>query len=95
MEANMSNSQHFQQIEAKLTEILTLVNNVLTPEQINDLKMYINASEWGLALETLCDFLYEDELPISESAYQLLEQVGISLEMESQTWELLKSQISN
>jgi len=47
-----------------------------------------------LALETLCDILIEDELPVNLKTYNLLEEAGTALNMDEQTWEVLKVQIN-
>lgn len=80
-------------IENRLNELLSLVSNVLSESQRDDIQMFINASEWGLALETICEFLYEDELPLSEKAYELCREVGMGMSLDSSNWEVLKPQV--
>ncbi len=50
----------------------------------------IHAGEWNLALETLCDILIEEEITRDLKAYELLQEVGNILNMERETWEMLK-----
>jgi hypothetical protein len=50
----------------------------------------IHAGEWDLALETLCDLLIKEEITIDLKAYELLQEVGNILNMERETWEMLK-----
>ena len=50
----------------------------------------IHAGEWNLALETLSDLLIEEEITIDLKAYELLQEVGNILNMERETWEMLK-----
>ncbi len=47
-----------------------------------------------LALETLCDILIEEEISIDLKSYELLQEVGNILNMERQTWEMLKVQVT-
>ncbi|MEG4854903.1 hypothetical protein QUB10_28960 [Microcoleus sp. B5-D4] len=47
-----------------------------------------------MALETLCDILIEEEIPLNLKAYQLLQEVGNILNMERETWEMLKVQVT-
>ena len=54
----------------------------------------IHAGEWNLALETLCDILIEEEIPIDLKSYELLQEVGNILNMERETWEMLKVQVA-
>jgi len=91
----MTNETNSTKITNKLNEALSQAKDVLSENQINDIEMYIKAGEWGLALETLCDFLYEDDLPISLKAYNLLQEVGLILEIDRQNWEILKEQVVN
>ena len=47
----------------KLNEVLTQLKEVFSDNQIEFLQSYINAGEWNLALEILCDILIEEEIP--------------------------------
>jgi hypothetical protein len=78
----------------KLNEVLTQLKEVFSDGQIEFLQSYINAGEWNLALETLCDILIEEEIPIDLKAYELLQEVGNILNMERETWEMLKVQVT-
>jgi len=78
----------------KLNEVLAQLKEVFSGAQIEFLQSYINAGEWNLALETLCDILIEEEIPIDLKAYELLQEVGNILNMERETWEMLKVQVT-
>ena len=78
----------------KLNEVLAQLKEVFSDAQIEFLQSYINAGEWNLALETLCDILIEEEIPIDLKAYELLQEVGNILNMERETWEMLKVQVT-
>ncbi|MGB3262867.1 MAG: MafI family immunity protein, partial [Microcoleus sp.] len=54
----------------------------------------IQAGEWNLALEILCDILIEEEIPIDLKGYELLQEVGNILNMEREIWEMLKVQVT-
>lgn len=79
----------------KLNEALSIVSEVLSKAQKKDIIMFINAGEWEPALETLCEFLYEEEFPITLKAYGLLQEVGSLLKLNKNLWENLKNQISD
>ena len=74
----------------KLNEVLAQLKEVFSDTQIEFLQSYIYAGEWNLALEILCDILIEEEIPIDLNSYELLEEVGNILNMERETWEMLK-----
>lgn len=79
----------------KLNEVLLLVNNDLTKNQVDDVHLYIDSGEWFLAWETLCDFLYEEKITISSKIYNLLEEIGFILQLGSPAWEALKERVNN
>ena len=66
----------------------------LSDTQIELMVSDIQAGEWNLALETLCDILIEEEIPINLKAYELLQEVGNILNMERETWEMLKVHVT-
>ena len=80
-------------IVRKIDEVLNHLSNVLTETQINSISSLNHAGEWHLSLEILCENLYEDELPISKQAYELLEEIGSTIKVEKDYWQVLKPQI--
>ncbi len=84
----------YKVVENKLSEALALVSDILSENQTESIQSYIKAGEWNLAVETLCDILSEDELPVNLKTYNLLEEAGVALNMDRETWELLKVQIN-
>ncbi|NJK67192.1 MAG: MafI family immunity protein [Microcoleus sp. SU_5_3] len=78
----------------KLNEVLAQLKESLSDTQIEFLQSYINAGEWNLALETLCDLLIEEEIPLNLRGYELLQEVGNILNMDRKTWEMLKIQVT-
>ena len=77
-------------VESKLNKVINIVKPQLSDTQIKFLVSDIHAGEWNLALETLCDILIEEEITIDLKAYELLQEVGNILNMERETWEMLK-----
>ena len=77
-------------VESKLNEIINFVKPQLSDTQIEFLVSDIHAGEWKLALETLCDIIIEEEITRDLKAYELLQEVGNILNMERETWEMLK-----
>ena len=84
----------YKLVESKLNEVINIVKPQLSEAQIEFLVSDIQAGEWNLALEILCDILIEEEIPINLKSYELLQQVGNILNMESETWEMLKVQVA-
>jgi hypothetical protein len=84
----------YKVIENKLHQVINIVKPQLSKTQIEFMVSDIHAGEWNLALETLCDILIEEEIPIDLKSYELLQEVGNILNMERQTWEMLKVQVT-
>jgi hypothetical protein len=80
--------------ESKLNEVINIVKLQLSDNQIEFLVSDIQAGEWNLALETSCDILIEEEISIDLKGYELLQEVGDMLNMERETWEMLKVQVA-
>ena len=80
-------------IVRKIDEVLNHLSNVLTETQVNSISSLNHAGEWHLSLETMCDILYEYELLISRQVYELIEEIGSTLNVDKDYWEVLKPQI--
>ena len=81
-------------VESKLNEMINIVTPQLSDTQIEFLVSDLHAGEWNLALETLCEILIEEEIPINLRGYELLQEVGNILNMERETWEMLKVEVT-
>ena len=55
---------------------------------------FIEVGEWGLALETMCDLLYEYEVSISSETFRLIQETSRLLQTDKKIWEELSPQIS-
>ena len=75
--------------EGLLRRAAILITSISDSQQA-DIVEYIDANELGLALDTLCAFLYEDDLHLSHEAYHLLAKAGNALGIEMRVWEKLK-----
>jgi hypothetical protein len=77
-----------------LQEAIPLVSDALKrtdyPERVKDIYEYIEFNEGGIALEILCENLYEFSCPIPRRAYELIEKAGTGMKMDKKRWELLK-----
>ena len=82
-------------IVEKLSEAMSNLAEVIPKVRREDISIYINAGEWGLALEFICEFLYEYELPITAKAYRLLEEAEGLMNAKLDLLDALKSQIED
>ena len=84
----------YKLVENKLDQVIEIVKPQLSETQREFIISDIHAGEWNLALETLCDILIEEEIPIDLKSYELLQEVGNILNVERETWEMLKVQVT-
>lgn len=84
----------YKLVESKLNEVINILKPQLSETQIEFMVSDIQAGEWNLALEILCDILIEEEIPINLKGYELLQEVGNILNVERETWEMLKVQVT-
>ena len=77
----------YRQLEIKLLDLLGRVSDRLTTENIEFGRDLIEAhGEYGVALEMICDWLTEDDLPISPEEYELIS--GVAETMEASDWSM-------
>ena len=84
----------YKLVESKLHQFIDIVKPQLSETQIEFIVSDIQAGEWNLALETLCDILIEEDIPLDLRGYELLQEVGNILNVERETWEMLKVQVT-
>ncbi len=78
-----------REIQVNLQELAVSLNQTLSEAQLQDIYAYVQAWEFGLALETICDFLYEDHLLISENTYKQILELGVRLNMNTNLLNLV------
>lgn len=64
------------------------------PENIyKEIESYLEHDEWGLALEELCNFLYEYEVQLKMSEYEKIIQFCKRMRMDESSFDFLKQLI--
>jgi hypothetical protein len=84
----------YKVVESQLDRVINIIKPQLSETQVEFIISDIQAGEWNLALETICDILSEEEIPLDLKSYELLQEVGNILNMEQETWEMLKVQVA-
>ncbi|MEG4349902.1 MafI family immunity protein [Microcoleus sp. LAD1_D5] len=84
----------YKVVESKLHQVINIIKPQQSETQREFMVSDIHAGEWNLALETLCDILIEEEITVDLKAYELLQEVGNILNMEGETGEMLKVQVT-
>lgn len=95
----MQNIHNYHSASMKVREATALVAEALEkaecPAGAQEIYEYIEHNEAGLALEILCENLYEFSCPVPLKAYKLLEEAGQLMEIDSNYWEMLKPLVSS
>ena len=66
-------------LTGRLRGLVILLGDRLTPEQAHGADAYIDASEFGVALETLADWLSEDATPIPDDIRRDFERLSAQI----------------
>ena len=61
-------------LETKLGALLDSLEEVFTPSEISEVRQFLDAGEYGLALETICGIIAEEQKPVGN---QVLEQIRV------------------
>jgi hypothetical protein len=71
-----------RQIQA---EILSLLRDspIVSDDVVGDVRDYVRVGEIELAFDTLCSWLFEDDLPISRELYERLLAMSVTLNSAS------------
>jgi|688.fasta_scaffold143958_2 hypothetical protein len=82
-------------IKISLSELLEIIKNSLPKNLADFLLDFILMAEWGLALETVYDYLDDNEIPISRHTYNLIKQIADAMEINTRDWCSLECQIQS
>ena len=81
-------------IENALLEAVDLAKAALAKAglevQADDIQVLIEAGEYGVALEQLVSHLDQINRHFSPRIYELIEQAGKLMKMDSRTWEVVR-----
>lgn len=77
----------YQKTENTLGSLLAVLADSFTESESNEVKEFIDAGEYGIALETLIDIIEEESKSISKEALLLAKKAGECMDMDSNTIE--------
>jgi hypothetical protein len=83
-------SDHYQALERDLLKVLAEVGSEFEPAEIQGAQMYLDAGEYGLALETICAVLAQKRRPISAETYVSIEDLGARMDVDPSSWQDLE-----
>jgi hypothetical protein len=91
----MMKNQHFNQIEILFNKLLQLLFAIFTESEMKEVQEFIDVGEYGVALETLCFIIDEENKVITNRVYDLIAELGTSMDMGTESWEFVKPRIKN
>lgn len=76
-------------------EIIKMANEIkaLPINEKNDIISFTENSEWGIALDLLCNQIYEYNISITNDLFSRIINIAKKMEMDSSTWEFLRTLI--
>jgi len=80
-------NNNYQYIEEILLRLLGLLLAVFTESEKSEVQEFIDVGEYGLALETLVDIVYEEDKQISSEALRLVQELAEVMQMDANTLE--------
>lgn len=78
-------------IELKILEIINNLN--IATKDKKDIDEYLDHNELGLAFEVLCVSIERDRIKISQKDYEIINTLGIQMEMDNNLWINLKNNV--
>lgn len=78
-------------IQLKIIEITNNLN--LAKKDKQDIDEYLDHNELGLAFEVLCVSIERYKIKISQKNYEMINTLGIQMEMDNNLWFSLKNNI--
>lgn len=79
-------------LEKKILNLTEQINSLPEKDKKNVVE-FVEHGEWGIALDTLCNQIYEHDLKITKTTYDEIEAVGKMMNMNESTWSFLKKLI--
>lgn len=78
-------------IQLKIIEVTNNLN--ITKKDKQDIDEYLEHNELGLAFEVLCVSIERDKIKISQKDYEIINTLGLQMEMDNNLWFSLKNNI--
>jgi hypothetical protein len=70
-------------------EIFSIIEQIVELSDIekDEIFEFLEHNEWGIAFETLCAILVEEDIGTTPLVFKQIEKVGKHMELDSFTWE--------
>jgi hypothetical protein len=81
-----------ENLEKKIISLAKKIKGLPEIDKKNVIEFAQNA-EWGLALDVLCNQIYEHEIEITKETYEDIMKIANQMNMSKTAWEFLKELI--
>lgn len=76
----------FVKVENLLLKLLTSVEQAFNREELKEVQDFIDAGEYGLALETFSDIVVEENKKIAGADLDLIEELAVTMAMDQEAF---------
>ena len=78
------------EITGIVARVIDAVEGTLPVDNINDARELLEHDEWGEALSLIYTQLYEYDVKVSQSTFELIKSAGSKMGLDSKGWEVLE-----
>ncbi len=70
-------------LEERLSALLNLLGDVFTRGEVGEVQQFLDAGEYGLALETVCGIITEEQKKVGTEVVKQVEELRDLMELDS------------
>jgi hypothetical protein len=85
----MRTIDYYRGLEESIRALLVKLRTVLSPEETNEVEGFLDAGEYGIALETLCWMLRTENKFVSAEVVDGISKLAERMELDSSIWTAL------
>jgi hypothetical protein len=78
-----------ESIENRAFVLLESLQGKLPSDEFEDIRELIAAGEWGVALENLCQQLYEHDILVDAATLERIRNLAQHMHLPPKTWQFL------
>lgn len=78
-----------RRLKKKILSLLSEVPDLPKADRDNVI-MFLEDGEWGLAFDSLCHQIYENDIIIAEKSYERAASIASSMQIENSEWAFLR-----
>jgi hypothetical protein len=71
-------------LETKLSALLDSLKEVFTPSEISEVRQFLEAGEYGLALETTCGIIAEEQKQVGNQVLEQIRELSDLMRLDSE-----------